>query len=54
MTPALAIFDVADTFEDSDCVGARDRGKLRHTATSTNSSSIDGGIASSWAPRLSR
>ena len=47
MTSALAVFGVANSSECADRVSTLNRGKLRHTATSTYSSSFDGGIASS-------
>ena len=54
MTSALTVFDVTDSLESSDRVSARDRRELRQTATSTYSSSIEGGIASPWDSKLSR
>lgn len=54
MTTALAIPLVPEAFEHADSVSSRYGRELAQTATSTNSSWIDGGIGSSRSLRLSR
>ena len=54
MAAPLTIDFVTDTREGADRIRTRNNRELAHTATSTISSSIEGGIASSWASRLSR
>ena len=49
----LAVEFVTDTRERCDDFASRDPGQRTHTATSTTSSPIDGGIGSLWARRLS-
>ncbi len=54
MAAPLTIDLVTDPREGADHIRTRNNRELAHTATSTISSSIEGGMASSWASRLSR